>query len=184
MELLHRDSAVLAVIDMQERLLNAFPEAARTPVIRQTAVLVEAAGILGLPTLITEQYPKGLGPTIPDVRGRLGAAFAPIEKLVFSCGRSPEFCAALEDTGRRDVIVAGVEAHVCALQTTVDLINDGYRVWVAADAVRSRRDLDWERGLAIMEQAGALVGTTEMFLFQLLERAGTDQFKRISQLVR
>jgi nicotinamidase-related amidase len=81
-------------------------------------------------------------------------------------------------------LICGVEAHVCVLQTVMDLVNDGYRVYVPADGVRSRRDLDWERGLALMEHAGATVGTTELFLFQLLERAGTDEFKRISKLVK
>jgi nicotinamidase-related amidase len=82
------------------------------------------------------------------------------------------------------VILCGVESHVCVLQTAIDLINDGYRVYVPADAVTSRRQLDWERGTALMERAGAIVGTTELFLFQLLERAGTDEFKAISKLVK
>jgi nicotinamidase-related amidase len=184
MELLQRDSTVLAVIDMQERLLNAFAADARSLVIHNTAILVEAATIFGIPILVTEQYPRGLGPTVADVRGRLPAGVMPIEKLVFSCGRSPEFRAALDAVGRHDVLLSGVEAHVCALQTTIDLLNAGYRVHVAADAVRSRRDLDWEKGLAMMEKAGANVGTTEMFLFQLLERAGTDEFKQIAKLVK
>ena len=184
MHLLDRENTVLAVVDMQERLLNAFTEESRASVVRNTTIAVEAAGVLGIPSVVTEQYPKGLGPTVADVRDRIGPGFAPIEKLVFSCGRSPEFRTAIEATGRRDILICGVEAHVCVLQTAVDLTNDGYRVYVPADAVRSRRDLDWERGLALMEQAGATVGTTELFLFQLLERAGTDEFKQIAKLVK
>jgi nicotinamidase-related amidase len=184
MTLLSRGSAVLAVVDVQERLLAAFPEPVRDAVVKHVSTLVESAGVLGVPIVVSEQYPKGLGPTVADVRDRLGAAFAPIEKMVFSCGRSPEFRAVLDATGRRDVVLCGVESHVCVLQTAVDLLTDGYRVFVPADAVRSRRDLDWERSLALMDKAGVTVGTTEMFLFQLLERAGTDEFKRISKLVK
>jgi nicotinamidase-related amidase len=181
---LSRARAVLAVIDVQERLLPAIPEERRTQVLRNVLIAIDAATILGLPTVASEQYPKGLGPTVPEVREHLGDTCTPVEKLVFSCGRSPEFRAALEATGRRDVILCGVEAHVCVLQTTLDLLGNGYRVFVPADAVASRRLLDWERGLALMERAGAVVGTTEIFVFQLLERAGTDEFRAISKLVR
>lgn len=184
MDLLERSNAVLAVIDMQERLLNAFPEERRDSVMKHALIAVESAKILGLPVLVSEQYPKGLGPTAAAIRESLGDRFAPIEKLVFSCGRSPEFKEALERTGRRDVIIAGVESHVCVLQTVMDLVNDGYRVYVPADAVTSRRTLDWEMGLDLMKKAGATVGTTETFVFQLLERAGTDEFKAISKLLK
>jgi nicotinamidase-related amidase len=184
MDLLRRDHAVLLVIDMQERLLAAFAEERRAPVVRNVLIAIDAAKVLGIPVLVSEQYPKGLGPTIPEIRERFGDAFAPVEKIVFSCGRSAELRAALDATQRRDVILCGVESHVCVLQTAIDLINDGYRVYVPADAVTSRRQLDWERGTALMERAGAIVGTTELFLFQLLERAGTDEFKAISKLVK
>jgi nicotinamidase-related amidase len=184
MTLVQRSTAVLAVIDVQERLLNALDAGARETLTRNVGILLDAASILGIPVVTSEQYPKGLGPTIAPVRERLGVADAPIEKIVFSCGRSPEYRAAIEATGRRDVLICGVESHVCVLQTAVDLLNDGYSVRIAADAVRSRRDFDWQRSLSVMEQAGATVGTTEMFLFQLLERAGTDEFKQISKLVK
>jgi nicotinamidase-related amidase len=184
MDFIRRDQAVLAVVDVQERLLPAIPEDRRAGVLRNVLIAVDAARVLGVPTIVTEQYPKGLGRTVPDVREHLGEAFAPVEKVVFSCGRSPEFRAALDATGRRDVILCGVETHVCVLQTAIDLINAGYRVYVPADGVASRRVLDTERGLALMDKAGAVVGTTEAFVFQLLERAGTDEFKAISKLVK
>jgi len=184
MELLQRSSAVLAVVDIQDRLLPAIPDGARAAVLRNAGILIETARILGVPTLVSEQYPKGLGPTAADIRRSLGDRFAPIEKLAFSCGRSPEFRSALAETHRQSVVICGVEAHVCVLQTAVDLANDGYRVYVPADAVASRRPLDCERGLALMEQAGAMVGTTEAFVFQLLERAGTDEFKQVAKLVK
>lgn len=184
MNVIRRDRTVLAVIDLQERLLGAFPDERRQPVIDRACLAVDVAGVLGLPILVSEQYPKGLGPTIPAIRERLGEAFAPIEKLAFSCGRSPEFKKALEATGKRDVMILGVEAHVCVLQTTLDLIRDGYHVHVVTDAVTSRRDRDRDAGLALMDKAGAVLGTAEIFAFQLLERAGSDEFKQISKLVR
>ena len=184
MEFLRRDRTVLAIVDMQERLLAAFPEERRAPVIRYASILLETALTMGIPGVVSEQYAKALGPTIAELRDRLGPGFAPIEKMVFSCGRSPEFKAALAATGRRDVIMCGVEAHVCVLQTALDLAGDGYKIHIPADAVTSRRDLDWRTGLALAEKAGAIIGTTEVFVFQLLERAGTDEFKTISKLIR
>jgi nicotinamidase-related amidase len=183
MEWLRRDACVLVLVDLQKRLLNAFADDTRTRVVRYATALIESAGILGLPILVTEQYPRGLGPTVSPIRDRMGDT-APIEKTVFSCARSPDFRTALDATGRRDVLMCGVETHVCVLQTAGDLIADGFRIHVAADGTGSRRHLDWERGLAVMERAGAVVGTTEMFLFQLLERAGTDEFRAVSKLIK
>lgn len=184
MNMIRRDRAVLAVIDMQERLLGAFPDERRQPVIDRAALAVDVANILGIPVIVSEQYPKGLGPTIASLKERLGPGVSPVEKLAFSCGRSPEFRHALEATGRRDVMILGVEAHVCVLQTTFDLIREGYNVHIVTDAVTSRRDSDRAAGLALMDRAGAILGTAEIFAFQLLERAGTDEFKKISKLVR
>jgi nicotinamidase-related amidase len=182
-EWLRRDGCTLVLVDLQERLLNAFADDTRGRVLRHATALIESAGLLGLPFLVTEQYPRGLGPTVSPIRDRMGNT-APIDKTVFSCARSPEFRAALDATGRRDVLMCGIETHVCVLQTAGDLIADGFRIHVAADATGSRRNLDWERGLAVMERAGAVVGTTEMFLFQLLERAGTDEFRAVSRLIK
>lgn len=179
-----REHAALVVIDMQERLLAAFAEDRRQAVIDRTVLAIDVATVLGLPIVVSEQYPKGLGPTIAPIRERLDGRFAPIEKLAFSCGRSPEFRTALEATTRRDILVAGVEAHVCVLQTVNDLLRAGYHVFTMADAVTSRRDSDKSAGLGLMDKAGATVGTTEIFAFQLLERAGSDEFRLISKLVR
>jgi len=184
MDFLQRDRTVLAVVDVQERLLPAIPEERRATTLRNVLILVQTARTLGIPIVVSEQYRKGLGATMPEVREAIGDAFAPIEKMVFSCARSPEFQAALEATHRRDIIICGVEAHVCVLQSTIDLTNAGYRVNVPADAVASRRTLDWETGVRLMEKAGAAVGTTETFVFQLLERAGTEEFKTIARLVK
>jgi nicotinamidase-related amidase len=179
-----RDHAALIVIDMQERLLAAFGDDQRQAVVDRTLLAIDIALVLGLPVIVSEQYPKGLGPTIAPIRERLGEGFRPVEKLAFSCGRSPEFREALDATGRRDILVAGVETHVCVLQTVNDLIRTGCHAFGMSDAMTSRRDSDKSAGLALMDKAGAIVGTTEIFAFQLLERAGTDEFRKVSKLVR
>jgi nicotinamidase-related amidase len=184
MDIIRRPHAVLVLVDLQERLLAAFPEERRQAVIDRACLAVDVALVLGIPVLVSEQYPKGLGPTIAPIRERLAAQFSPVEKLAFSCGRSPEFRTALNATGKKDILLCGVEAHVCVLQTVLDLRRDGYHVFVASDGVTSRRDTDRDAGLALMDRAGAMVGTVEIFAFQLLERAGSDEFKQISKLVR
>ena len=184
MDFLKREDTVLVVIDMQERLMSAMPDLHSRVAVRNTRVLIEAAKILGIPVLVTEQYPKGLGATIEEVTHSLEEGTAPIEKVVFSCARAEEFANAVKELGRSSYILAGTETHVCVLQTAIDLVNEGYSVYVPADAVVSRNDLDWQKGLDLMGKAGATVGTTEAFLFILLERAGTDEFKAISKLVK
>lgn len=184
MTFISRHDAVLAIVDIQERLLGALAEDRRAAVVERALVAVDTARVLGIPVLVSEQYPKGLGPTVAAIRERLGDQFDPVEKLAFSCGRSPEFRLALERTGKRDVILCGVEAHVCVLQTALDLKREGFRVAVAADAVASRRDLDRDTAIALLRQEGITIGTTEMFAFQMLECAGTDEFKQVAKIVK
>ncbi|MGB7291859.1 MAG: hydrolase [Thermodesulfobacteriota bacterium] len=184
MDFVQRENVSLVVIDMQERLMNAIPEEKRESTIKNAALLIEAAKTFEMPITLTEQYPRGLGPTIPEIKDCVGDGFKPIEKVVFSCARSPEFRSAIEGTHKREALICGIETHVCVLQTVIDMINDGYVLYVPADAVASRKDLDWEKGISLIEKAGAVVGTTETFVFQLLERAGTEEFKRISKLLK
>ena len=184
MDFLKKEDTSIVVVDMQERLMSAMPGTESGTAVKNVKILLEAAGLLGIPVNVTEQYPKGLGPTISDIKESVGEGFHPVEKLVFSCARSPEFMDELKALDRSSVLLCGVETHVCVLQTAIDLVNDGYHVFVPADAVVSRKKLDWEKGMELMDKAGAIVGTTEAFLFQLLERAGTDEFRQISKLVR
>lgn len=184
MDFLKKEDATLVVVDMQERLMSAMPEAEGGIAVKNVKIMIESAKILNIPVQVTEQYPKGLGPTINDIKESVGEGFNPIEKIVFSCARSPEFADALKKSERSSVLLCGVETHVCVLQTAIDLVNEGYRVYVPADAVVSRKEIDWKTATALMDKAGAVIGTTEAFLFQLLERAGTDEFKQISKLVR
>ena len=184
MDFIKKENCALSVVDIQERFMPAIPEEPRGRMIKNTQILIETAKTLGIPILITEQYPKGLGTTIEVIADTIGDGVKPIEKLHFSCARSEYYKAQLKETGRKEVILCGIETHVCVLQTAIDLINDGYRVYIPADAVYSRRELDWEIGLKTAEKAGVLIGTTETFVFQLLEKAGTDEFKRVSKLLR
>jgi nicotinamidase-related amidase len=171
--LLARDRTALVVVDVQEGFR---PYAAFAGVAGSCAKLVQAARILGVPTLVSEQYPKGLGHTAPEV----GLQQEPrIEKTVFSAVRADGF----DLGGAEQAIVCGIETHVCVSQTVHDLLEDGIEVHVPADAVGSRYEIDHERGLARMERAGAVVSTVEAALFELLERAGTPEFKAVQKLI-
>jgi len=173
MSLLTRRRATLIVVDVQEgfRSYDVFAEVAGA-----CAKLLEAARILEMPALVSEQYPKGLGHSAPE----LGVLDEPvIEKTVFSAVRADGF----DLGGREQAIVCGIEAHVCVSQTVHDLLDIGVEVHVPVDAVGSRHDLDYERGLTRMQSAGAVVTTVEAVLFELLERAGTPEFKQIQGLI-
>jgi nicotinamidase-related amidase len=173
MGLLARDRAALVVVDVQEAFR---PYASFAVVAESCAKLVQAARILELPTLVSEQYPKGLGHTAPEVGIEDQQA---IEKTVFSAARADSFDLA----GRDQAIVCGIETHVCVSQTVHDLLEDGIEVHVPADAVGSRHPIDYERGLERLERAGAVVSTVEAALFELLERAGTPEFKAVQKLI-
>jgi len=173
MSLLVRDRAALLVVDVQEAFR---PYASFERVAAAAAKLLAAARILSLPVLVSEQYPKGLGHTAPEV----GVGEEPtIEKTVFSAARADGFDLA----GRTQAIVCGIETHVCVSQTVHDLLERGLEVHVPADAVGSRHELDHQRGLERMELAGASVGTVEAALFELLGRAGTPEFKAVQKLI-
>jgi nicotinamidase-related amidase len=173
MGLLVRDRAALVVVDVQEGF-RPYPVFAG--VAAACAKLVQGARILGLPAIVSEQYPKGLGPSAPE----LDLHDEPrIEKTVFSAVRADGF----DLDGAEQAIVCGIEAHVCVSQTVHDLLADGIEVHVPADAVGSRHDIDYQRGLERMERAGAVVTTVEAALFELLERAGTPEFKAVQKLI-
>jgi len=173
MSLLVRDRVALLVVDVQEgfRSYATFAEVAGA-----CAKLVQTARILHVPALVSEQYPKGLGHTAPE----LGLEDEPrIEKTVFSAARADGFDLA----GRSQAVVCGIETHVCVSQTVHDLLDQGLEVHVPADAVGSRHDVDYQRGLQRLERAGAVISTVEAVLFELLGRAGTPEFKAVQALI-
>ena len=174
---LDRARAALIVVDVQEAFRPAVGEF--DAVAGNAAVLVQGARELGLPVLVTEQYPKGLGETVPEVAEHLDGV-ARHEKTVFSAARADGFSL----DGRDQALVCGIEAHVCVQQTVADLLDEGVEVHVAADAVTSRTALNRRLGIEKMEASGAVVTSTEMALFELLERAGTPEFKTIQGLIR
>jgi len=179
---LNRADAVLVVIDVQERLCRAMDPVVLESLTANTVVLLEAAGELGLPVIATEQYVKGLGETLPVLKDHLRAPA--LEKMAFSCCGDTSFVEALKATGRKQVIVTGMETHVCVLQTVLELREAGFTVHVVKDAVMSRHKKNWLVGLDAMAAAGAVITCTEAALFQLLKVAGTDEFKKLSKLVR
>jgi nicotinamidase-related amidase len=143
---------------------------------------MDGCATLAIPVVVTEQYPKGLGPTIAELAERTtGPA---IEKDTFSCARESTARSAIEDLGRNQVVVTGIEAHVCVMQTAADLLAAGYEVHVPHDGVNSRRTADRDWALHRMAAAGAIITSTESVLFELLERCGTDDFKRVAALIK
>jgi nicotinamidase-related amidase len=179
--ILRRENAVLVVVDIQERLAVAMSE--REKVIANTQHLIEAARLMTLPFLVTEQYPKGLGPTVAEVKAAL-TEYAPIEKITFSCCGETSFLDAVAASGRRQIILVGMETHVCVLQTCIDLLRASYDVHVVSDAVCSRSAENFKTALEYMRDAGAVITCTETVLFQLLEKAGSDEFKVISKRIK
>ena len=177
---LKRDDTAVLLVDMQERLAAAMDPEALERVVRRCAALVEGAGALGLPLVVTEQYPKGLGPTLPWLREKLGEV-RPVEKLRFSA-LGPDVRRQLGQ--RPNVVVAGMETHVCVFQTVRDLADAGMRPVLCTDAVLSRFPADREVGLQLAREAGATLSSVEAVLFDLLVEAGTPEFKRISAAVR
>ena len=173
---LDRERAALVVIDVQEAFAKAVERF--EDVVEQTAILVRGAQVLGLPVLVTEQYPRGLGETVPPVREALGD-LARLPKTVFSAVRAEGFDLA----GRDQALVCGVETHVCVNQTVHDLLGGGVETHVAVDAVGSRTAANRELGLRKMEKSGAILTSTETALFELLGEAGSDEFKTIQKLV-
>jgi isochorismate hydrolase len=180
---LERDKAVLVVIDVQEKLTLAMDHKVLNKLIRNIGILLESAAELQVPVLITEQYVKGLGATLPELKEK--AATAPCyEKMSFSCCGSSEFVDKLKATGRTQIIITGMETHVCVLQTVIELRDAGFEVHLVKDAVMSRSKQNWQTAVDSMILTGAVPTSTESVLFQLLKLAGTDEFKKLSKLVR
>jgi nicotinamidase-related amidase len=172
------EDTALLVIDVQEKLLPKIQGA--DALVRNIAFLVDAAGLVGMPVLATEQYPKGLGATVGELARRLPPR---PDKVAFSCCAVPAVIEAL-NRGRPKVVLAGIESHVCVLQTGLDLLAAGHRVFVAADAVGSRYALDHELALRRLEKAGAVLTTSEACVFEWVGGADHPQFKKISALVQ
>jgi nicotinamidase-related amidase len=179
----NRADAGLIIIDIQEKLAAAMHPHIIEKTVKNAGILIETAKLFRMPIIVSEQYRKGLGPTLAPLSGQC-AGIEPLEKLSFDCVRDEALAKKIAGTGRKTFIITGIETHVCVFQTALSLLRKGYRAVVAADAVASRRKLDWEYALRALAGAGALVYPTETIAFMLLERAGTDEFKKLAPLFK
>ena len=175
--------SLLVVVDTQTKLAAAMPPIKRDEVLRNTAILLQAASLLGVPVLLTEQYPKGLGRTETALTQHLPQGSPVIEKTCFSCCGATDFMAAVQHSRRNQIILTGMEAHVCVLHTALDLHATGIQVFVVEDAVCSRRMRNKTNALARLRQAGIVVTNTESVLFEWLRDASHEHFKAISALI-
>lgn len=177
-------NSLLICVDVQQRLCAAMPKDGLAQLVRNAARLIEGAKTLGVPILVSEQYRRGLGATISELANLLPAGTPNLEKLEFSVWAAPDLASAIAATGRTQIVVMGMETHICVYQTVRDLMHVGYQVHVPHDAICSRDPENARVGLVLAERAGAIVTATETVLFDWLHRAGSPEFKAISALVR
>ena len=180
-KLLKPQTTALLIIDIQERILPVINNYQR--VVDNTLKLIKGFKVLSLPIYFTEQYPKGLGPTIQSIKEEL-ADLKPFNKMSFSCSGAENLFDELNTKNLKQIVVCGIEAHVCVQQTVLDLIENGFQVNLASDAVSSRKEIDYSVALQRMQHHGAELTTTEAILFELLNVCGTPQFKEVSKIVK
>ncbi|NPA37453.1 MAG: hydrolase [Chlorobi bacterium] len=176
-----RDNAIGVVIDIQERLLPHMYE--KDEVVKNTNILIQGLKQLDIPVMVTEQYRKGLGETVEEIAKQI-EEFPHYEKITFSCCDDPKFVENIELSTKRSVIIAGIESHVCVLQTAIDLKHRGFIPYVVTNCTSSRKPEDKKTALIRMQQEGIFLTTYEAILFELARKAGTDEFKAISRLVK
>ncbi len=177
------ENTIFVIIDIQEKLVNAMPEDVVEKVIYNNILLVELCKTYKIPVLLTEQYPKGLGKTIDRIKEIL-PEYNPIEKISFNACLEPLFLKALKALRKTKIILTGIETHICVYQTALALLSKGYTIYVPKDAVCSRKKQNWKTGLDLMNSAGVIVTDTETLVFQILEKAGTQEFKKIVKYIK
>ena len=175
-----QDSA-LVVVDIQERIIPKIFD--QQTVVSNTVTLIKSAEILNIPIIVTEQYPKGLGSTIPEIKDLI-VPWQPIGKICFSCFGNSDFSRKLKELKRDNLILCGIESHVCITQTALEGLKSNYSVFFVKDAISSRTENNRETGFERMAQAGAIPVSTEMVMFELLREAGTDNFKQIVGMIK
>jgi nicotinamidase-related amidase len=179
---IEKEDAILVVIDFQEKLMPVMKNAQELE--QKTVKLIKGCLVLGVPIILTQQYTKGLGDTIKSIKDAMGEYFLPIEKTTFSAMGEPNFVEVLEISGKRTVILTGIETHVCVQQTALDLLEEGYRVFLVDDAVSSRDNTDKKFAQRRISEAGAIGTTYEAVLFELVVDAKNEKFKQISGIVK
>lgn len=175
------EETMALVVDFQERLLPVISK--KEEIIKNSKILLKGLTALKIPIAVTEQYPRGLGKTTEKISEDL-ENFTPLEKITFSCYKDEGIKKAVDSLNRKNVILIGTEAHICVLQTLVDLSANGYNVYLVEDCIGSRRERDKEIALRRAEKEGAFLTTCESILFELLQKAGTAEFKLISSLIK
>lgn len=178
---LSSQEVVMVIVDIQERLAAVMSE--RQRVVDNCLHLIELARLQNIPIILNEQYPKGLGQTVVEIKEAL-QSYQPLEKVTFSCCGEDAFPEKLRNAGRNKIILVGMETHVCVLQTCIDLLKEGYIVHAVSDAICSRTQERYRTALEYMRDAGAVITCTETVLFQLLKKAGTEDFKTISKRIK
>ena len=181
---LQREHTICVVIDLQTQLMSAMKDRIISETEKNTGLLIASLKILNVPIVVTEQYPRGLGPTSDPIKQALADLYSPVEKVVFSCWNEPLFREKISACEPVNVILTGIETHVCVLQTALDLLAEGYNVYIPADTTCSRYKADWKNALTMLDSAGAVITSVETVIFQLLEKAGTPEFKAISPLIK
>lgn len=181
-QLLHVDDTILVVVDMQEPFLQVMHE--RERLIRNVSILIKGAKVMRLPIIGTTQNRKALGSVIPEISELFSPLRPPFDKLVFNCNADTAFASEVNRSGRKQIIICGLETHICVSQTALSLVASGYQVHVASDAVSSRNTDNWRIGLEKVRQGGGLITSVETALFELLHEAGTTEFREVLNLIK
>lgn len=179
----HADDSVLILIDIQQRLTAAMPQGVRNRVIEQVEILITAANTLSIPVVVTEQYPKGLGHTEEILKKALNQDAKIIEKTSFSSIKAEGFFAPIDESKRKQIILTGMETHICVLQTALDMQQHGFQVFVVEDAVSSRSKTNQYNALQRLRNAGVIITTVESVLFEWLGNANHPEFKNLAKLI-
>ncbi len=175
------DNAQLLIIDVQEKLVNMLEKCI---IVDKTTILAAVSNSLNIPTLITEQYPQGLGNTVNEIKSKLAPETKFEEKVTFSAYEKNEIKGFIDATNKKQIILSGIETHICVLQTALDLINAGYEVFIVKDACASRSKYEFKLAIERLESAGAVITCVEMVLFELLGSARHPKFKELQALIK
>lgn len=178
---LNIEDSLLIIVDIQERLVSALD---KDVVVKRAAALTEAAKILSVPILVTEQYPQGLGQTVPQVKQHFTEITKTFEKTTFSILKEAEISDAIKNYGKKQIVICGIETHICVHQTTADLLDEGYEVYVVKDACASRNKYEFKQGVERMQENGAKITCLEIVLFEWLKSAKHPNFKEIQALIK
>jgi nicotinamidase-related amidase len=181
MNMLDRKESVLVIVDVQEKLVRALD---KDVVVNRTTTLAKAAKIMGIPVVVTEQYPNGLGSTVDNVKNNLATDTKIIEKTAFSALREPAFAQAIKDSGKKQIVICGIETHICVHQTVAELLSEGYDIYVVKDACASRNKYEFKQGIERMQENGAKISCVEIVLFEWLKSAKNPYFKEVQALIK